>query len=209
MYRGGLGLEREIRVLEDGATLSVLSDKNVIPPYGVNGGYPGAPNRFVVQRHGVEVEPSSLPGKIAAFPLHAGDVVVMRTAGGGGFGNPSRRDPSLVRRDVEFGYISASAAEKVYGKGVPLQLRIERLGGGLRFENGKRRAVIAPATSVRLGLEAGALIELLAPGPSLRAWIAVDGRIPPGHIGLDAEALEIIGSDSDSVAVHLIGAARG
>ena len=42
--RGGLGLERRLRILEPGATLSVLSDKNVIPPYGVNGGGSGAPN---------------------------------------------------------------------------------------------------------------------------------------------------------------------
>ena len=44
--RGGLGLQREIRLLAPEGRLSVLSDKNVIPPYGVRGGHGGAGNRF-------------------------------------------------------------------------------------------------------------------------------------------------------------------
>ena len=43
-FRGGLGLRRDIRVLVDGASLSVLADKNVIPPFGVAGGTSGAGN---------------------------------------------------------------------------------------------------------------------------------------------------------------------
>ena len=50
--RGGLGLRREIRLLGPHARLSVLSDKNVIPPYGVRGGCSSAPNRFSVRREG-------------------------------------------------------------------------------------------------------------------------------------------------------------
>ena len=43
-FRGGLGLVREVRVLAPDASLSVLSDRNLIPPYGVNGGFGGARN---------------------------------------------------------------------------------------------------------------------------------------------------------------------
>ena len=50
--RGGLGLQREIRLLAPEAQLSVLSDKNVIPPYGVRSGATGARNRFTVRRDG-------------------------------------------------------------------------------------------------------------------------------------------------------------
>ena len=48
--RGGLGLHREVEVLAESALLSISSDKNVIPPFGVLGGGPGKPNRFVVVR---------------------------------------------------------------------------------------------------------------------------------------------------------------
>jgi N-methylhydantoinase B len=115
MQRGGLGLQREIRVLGERAALSVLSDKNVIPPYGVRGGGTGAPNRFTVRRDGEEIEPSAQPGKITGFALRTGDVVVERTAGGGGYGDPIARDPALVVEDVRFGYVSAQAAADAYG----------------------------------------------------------------------------------------------
>ncbi|MBV8150613.1 MAG: hydantoinase B/oxoprolinase family protein, partial [Candidatus Eremiobacteraeota bacterium] len=137
--RGGLGIEREVRVLEDGATLSVLSDKNVIPPYGVNGGLPGAPNRFVVRRDGNEIEPSSTPGKIAAFPLRKGDIVVMQTAGGGGFGDPQRREAARLGRDLKFGYVSATAAARLYENGASVQLALRRV----QTADGRRRAVLA------------------------------------------------------------------
>ena len=88
----------------------MLSDKNVIPPYGVRGGWTGAPNRFTVLRDGEEIEPSALPGKVTGFALRAGDVVIERTAGGGGYGDPLERDPQAVVRDVRFGYVSAASA---------------------------------------------------------------------------------------------------
>ncbi len=115
--RGGLGLERHVRVLAPGATLSVLSDKNVIPPYGVNGGFAGAPNRFVVRRNGTEIAPSALPGKVSGFALDSNDVVVMQTAGGGGFGDPARRDPALLEHDLAFGYVSRERGARAYGEG--------------------------------------------------------------------------------------------
>ncbi|MBK8007907.1 MAG: hydantoinase B/oxoprolinase family protein [Rhizobiales bacterium] len=46
--RGGFGMRRCIRVLSDSASLSILSDRNMIPPYGVLGGAYGAPNHFAV-----------------------------------------------------------------------------------------------------------------------------------------------------------------
>ena len=47
--------------------------------------------------------------------LKAGDRVRIRTGGGGGYGDPKRRDPERVRTDVMRGYISAKAAREVYG----------------------------------------------------------------------------------------------
>ena len=47
--------------------------------------------------------------------LEAGDVISVRTCGGGGYGPPSERDPELVRRDVREGKVSAERARDVYG----------------------------------------------------------------------------------------------
>ena len=68
-FRGGLGVRRDVRVLAGEASLSVLADKNIIPPFGVAGGVSGAANRFTVVRGGETVEPSPVPGKVGGFPL--------------------------------------------------------------------------------------------------------------------------------------------
>ncbi|HET7097119.1 MAG TPA: hydantoinase B/oxoprolinase family protein [Casimicrobiaceae bacterium] len=177
LHRGGLGLQREVRVLADNARLSVLSDKNVIPPYGVRGGGTGAPNRFTVVRDGREIEPSALPGKITGFVLRAGDVVIERTAGGGGYGDPLARDAALVARDVEFGYVSPAMAESTYGAALREQqiaLRVQLVDG-----NGTRLTLrISPATSKRLRARDGDLVEIVRnDGPSLLAWVSVASDI--------------------------------
>jgi N-methylhydantoinase B len=48
-------------------------------------------------------------------PLQAGDQVRVITSGGGGYGDPLRRDPQAVARDVRLGYVSAAAARETYG----------------------------------------------------------------------------------------------
>lgn len=219
--RGGLGLEREIRVLAPGATLSVLSDKNMIPPYGVNDGHAGAPNRFVVRRGGQEMEPSALPGKVTAFPLEQGDVVVMRSAGGGGFGDPLERDPILVSRDQEFGYVSAEAAVAVYGVAPDARATAARRRAlaeaqtrlkPVRAETkpGRRRALLSPRTAKRLGLADGELVEIAARGPALRAWVQVSADIEAEAVGLDAEGL-VLASAGSAAMVNLrrVGSRRG
>jgi N-methylhydantoinase B len=212
-WRGGLGLRRDIVVRAPEATLSVLSDKNVIPPYGVRGGGSGAPNRFSVIRGGAEIEPSALPGKVTGFPLREGDVVVMRTAGGGGYGDPLERPPDDVRRDVAFGYVSAERAAAVYGvvlagDGVDeratarlrrrlsarrARLRAARLDGP-EHDGMRRVAALAPATARRLRIRAGALVEVPSPdGPALRAWAHLDPALETGVCALGAEALAMLG----------------
>jgi N-methylhydantoinase B len=197
-FRGGLGLERELRVRAPGATLSVLSDKNVIPPYGVNGGHAGAPNRFVVRRDGREIMPSSLPGKVAAFALQPDDIVVMQTAGGGGFGDAGERDPAALARDLAFGYVSATAARALY------QAKDDEIGLTLHLADtptGKRRALLAPVTAKRFGLGDDVLIEILARGPSLRAWVQIVAGAPLDALGLDRDGLDLLGAAPFDVAV--------
>ena len=81
-HRGGCGLRRDVRVLVDEALLSVSSNKNVLPPFGVAAGWPGAPNKFAVLRNGGELAPSDTPGQVQGYRLRSDDTVVMRSSGG-------------------------------------------------------------------------------------------------------------------------------
>ena len=211
--RGGLGLQRDVRLLGDAAFLSVLSDRNVIPPYGVRQGFGGAPNSFRVIRDGEEIEPSALPGKVTGFKMQAGDILVMRTAGGGGLGDPLDRQPDQVLEDVRFGYVSPAKARAVYGallcdgkldgkatQALRERLRSERVGlrsdllGGEEFRDNRRILAMSEPTARRLGLEPGTLIEIPnAMGPSLRAWLTLDRALPHDVCAIGPGGLAILG----------------
>jgi N-methylhydantoinase B len=76
-YRGGDGIVRSVRVLE-AATLSLLTDRRRHPPRGIEGGEPGEPGKNILNDE-------ELPPKVSR-DLEEGDVVTVRTPGGGGFG---------------------------------------------------------------------------------------------------------------------------
>ncbi len=82
-HRGGDGIRRDLEALAP-ARLSLLTERRRFPPYGLAGGSPGAPGRNLLLREGEERE---LPGK-GTVELRAGDVVSVRTPGGGGHGPP-------------------------------------------------------------------------------------------------------------------------
>ena len=81
-FRGGDGLVREIELLGE-AQVTLLADRRVFAPYGLNGGVGGAKGRSMLIANGVE---ESLPGK-CNLEASAGDVVRIETPGGGGWGN--------------------------------------------------------------------------------------------------------------------------
>jgi len=112
-HRGGLGLRREIRYLSGEGYFTNRSDGQKFPPPGVLGGAAGLPSRHrLVRADGTVV---ALPSKVTNLGIGAGDLVVMETAGGGGWGPPVARDPDLVLRDVLDGKVSSTAAREVYG----------------------------------------------------------------------------------------------
>jgi N-methylhydantoinase B len=112
-WRGGLGYRREYRLLGDEAVWSVRADRHVYSPWGVLGGADGLPGRHEVQL-GMPDE-RQVPSRYGGHRLRRGDTVVVQTNGGGGYGDPRRRDPERVREDVRNGYVTASAARQVYG----------------------------------------------------------------------------------------------
>ena len=81
-YRGGNGVVRKLRFLE-AMTATMLSSHRIVPPFGLSGGAPGQCGKNQVVRAGGEVV--QLKGN-DEVDMNAGDLFVMKTPGGGGFG---------------------------------------------------------------------------------------------------------------------------
>jgi 5-oxoprolinase (ATP-hydrolysing) len=115
LYRGGLAIEREWRMLVPDTALQVRSDRHVHPPYGLAGGASGAPSltRLTFQDGRVE----TLAPMISTV-IGEGQRLYHRTAGGGGWGDPLDRDPDAVAADVLNEKISPAAAREQYGVAV-------------------------------------------------------------------------------------------
>ena len=96
-YRGGLGLRRDIRVLADNVTLSLLGDHSKFAPRGLVGGQPGLPGRYVLNPDTPQAR--VMPNKLSNFMMKRGDVISMQTPGGGGYGSARLRPRALAERD--------------------------------------------------------------------------------------------------------------
>lgn len=109
--RGGLGYEKHYRALVDCHTI-VTADRVELGCYGVNGGKAGQPFVVTVSSEGI---PRKLGGLVDGEPVKAGDVVIVVTTGGGGWGDPLEREPEIVLRDVIDGKVSLDVARAEYG----------------------------------------------------------------------------------------------
>jgi N-methylhydantoinase B len=111
-YRGGLAIERHLRFRAGNATLQIRSDRRDHPPYGLQGGQPGAPSNVSILRADGRHEAC-----VAKFltTVHHGDLLKIRLAGGGGHGNPLERDPAAVLADVLEQKMTREHARDVYG----------------------------------------------------------------------------------------------
>ncbi|MEV4297915.1 hydantoinase B/oxoprolinase family protein [Microbispora rosea] len=106
-FRGGLGYDKHIRMLRDASFMSI-ADRSILSCWGVNGGRAG--RRFQVTVDGVEME-----GLVDDFPVRAGQVIRIRTTGGGGWGSPYDRPAEKVAADVRDGKVSPEGAREDYG----------------------------------------------------------------------------------------------
>ncbi|APX24183.1 MAG: methylhydantoinase [Rhodobacteraceae bacterium] len=113
-HRGGFGLDYEVEILKGQARASFVMDHGRFGPQGVLGGGDGAVNEVEVTRGGDSFVPEHL-SKAQDISLTAGDRVHVRTPGGGGYGDPARRDPALVAEDVRLGRYSAAEARALFG----------------------------------------------------------------------------------------------
>jgi len=83
-HRGGDGVVRRLRFLE-ALTAAIVSSSRRVAPYGLAGGLPGALGRNAIERADGTVE--ELPG-VAQAAMRPGDVLIVETPGGGGYGAP-------------------------------------------------------------------------------------------------------------------------
>ena len=215
--RGGLSMQRSLRVLAPEARYSLLSDGAIVPAFGVLGGLAGFPVGAWIDRDG-DIEDFDTPGKIAGHSVEEGAAVVIRSAGGGGYGDPLLRDPERVVSDVREGYVSSNAAVRLYGVALrtdgsvdtaateSLRQRIRDARFTLTavaadtndvFEPGpySRRRVcrLNPAEAAAGRFQEGDVVEfdarLAAP---LRAWVRIDPSVARGTVPLDERARAIL-----------------
>jgi N-methylhydantoinase B len=133
-FRGGAGVE-SAHMLYDapegkirGVAYGVAGLRN--SGHGIFGGYPGAPSIMVLlketnvekflRRNKSPVDIGEIGGRARVlaycnFEMNKNDVLYMRVASGGGYGDPLERVPELVRKDVMNGLVSEKAARDIYG----------------------------------------------------------------------------------------------
>jgi N-methylhydantoinase B len=213
--RGGLSMQRGLRVLAPEARYSLLADGAIVPAFGVLGGMSGFPVGAWIDRNG-EIEDFDSPGKISGHHVEEHAMVMIRSAGGGGYGDPLERDPERVAVDVAEGYVSEQAARQLYGvvlrpdgsvdmagserarrRLLDQRFRITTVSTDDTFEAGavSRRRVIRlnPQDAAAMGVVEDDLIEMDAGlTASLRGWVRVDADVPRGALPIDARACAIM-----------------
>jgi N-methylhydantoinase B len=111
-YRGGLGIDMQVRNLVEGHWNFEQTRRVKCPPWGLWGGTAGESGGYLL-RLPKEGEFKQLAG--ARLPVPVGASAIVRTGGGGGWGDPCDRDPALVIDDVREELISRKAARDLYG----------------------------------------------------------------------------------------------
>jgi N-methylhydantoinase B len=110
-YRGGLGHIRDFQILTDTVKLLTSVERHGYKPWGIAGGLDGLSNNAILNP-GTKREREVR--KVTNFALKSGDILSMRSGGGGGYGFAFERDPSRVLEDVIDGYISIRSARTDY-----------------------------------------------------------------------------------------------
>jgi N-methylhydantoinase B len=111
LHRGGNGLSVGYRFLNDGQ-IAIHDDRWLTYPWGVNGGVPGMRStKILIRADGSE---ETLPAKCEGIEVKKGDILYFNTWGGGGWGDPFKREPQLVLDDINRSLVSVHGARS-YG----------------------------------------------------------------------------------------------
>ncbi|MGH8734058.1 MAG: hydantoinase B/oxoprolinase family protein, partial [Burkholderiales bacterium] len=111
-YRGGLGIDMRVRNLVEGKWNFELVKRTQCPPWGLWGGEPGEYGTYLLREPG---EREFRAARGVHRPVPVGSEVIVRTGGGGGWGDPLERDVKAVCADVREDFVSRQAAREDYG----------------------------------------------------------------------------------------------
>lgn len=117
-HRGGFGVNYTIRLRRGEARASMVMDHGRTGPRGVLGGEDGGLNTVAVETVQPDGTHTYVPPHLSKdqdIEIKAGDRLHVSTPGGGGYGNPAKRDPALIARDIERGYYTPEQIAKRFG----------------------------------------------------------------------------------------------
>ncbi|MFT3967040.1 MAG: hydantoinase B/oxoprolinase family protein [Sphingobium sp.] len=169
LHRGGNGIIMSYRFLEAGK-IAIHDDRWFVPPWGVNGGAPGARARKILEKpDGSQI---IVGNKVEDLEVEANDILHFITWGGGGWGDPFDRDPALVAREIVQGLVTAEGAKAygvvIAGDGGVDAAATEALRAKLREERGAVRVFdFGPDIET---LRANCEKETGLPAPRQRLW---------------------------------------
>jgi N-methylhydantoinase B len=110
-FRGGLGANYEIELLEQDAEVFIFGERGKSAPKGIAGGGPAAVNVFSYENNN-EWKIPPMVSKMVGIKLKKGERVRLQTPGGGGYGAPANRLQAARERELALGYVTAGAAKK-------------------------------------------------------------------------------------------------
>ena len=112
-FRGGLSMQKDIRVLGHSSEFSVKADRQKVAPWGIFGGKAGLPGKIILNPGTAEEE--IVDSKKSGVLLKENGVLRCQMPGAGGYGDPLERDRASIVHDLEEGYISPESAIRDYG----------------------------------------------------------------------------------------------
>ncbi|MFJ8258323.1 hydantoinase B/oxoprolinase family protein [Peribacillus asahii] len=120
-YRGGLGAEKVLKCVAKEITVSQMTDRHQIAPFGLFDGQEGGLGATLVMKNGesewkdvIEAYGKVSSSKFSNITVNKGDRVKIVTPGGGGYGNPRERDRSKLKEDIKDGFVSEEVALSIY-----------------------------------------------------------------------------------------------
>ena len=112
MYRGGMGVLRDYRILGDDLFVSFSSERQHVAAGGMADGGAGKCGAFILNPDTPHEQ--RLPSASREIAVPRGSVLRICTPAGGGYGNARERDPRMTERDVREGRLSPEDALRIY-----------------------------------------------------------------------------------------------
>ena len=122
-FRGGLGIDMRVRNLVEGHWNFEQTRRTKCPPWGLWDGTPGESGAYLLR---MPDETAFTEKAGARLPVPVGAAAIIRTGGGGGFGDPCERPVEKVVEDVREELISREAARTLYGVVLDAALNVDR-----------------------------------------------------------------------------------